>query len=368
MNGPHFTSGRWRVSQTRRKIEALICESALCPKDAEPEALDLGGAVTLIADPTMLRVYEILQNLARSMLPVTITGDTGTGKEHAARAVHYFSVRRDAPFVAINCAAIPDSLLESELFGYLRGAFSGATNDKIGRFEVAHGGTIFLDEVGELSKMAQAKLLRVLEDGLICPVGGVRERKVDCRVVAATNQDLEADVRAGRFRQDLYFRLAAAVVPLPRLTERPMDIPILASHFLRQACRASSRAVPTITDSTLAILTKYSFPGNVRELRNLMGYVAATATEGRIEPRHLPAHVQSSHHDAMVEPIAAANQSTTEPPGFRPLADEIEALEARRMREALAYTRGNQRRAAELLGVPLRTFVTKIKRYGLHSE
>lgn len=316
----------------------------------------------------MCRVYELLQQLARSTLSVIIVGDTGTGKEHAAHAVHQYSARREAPFVAINCAAIPDSLFESEVFGHVRGAFSGAAGDKMGRFEVAHGGTIFLDEVGELSKIAQAKLLRFLEDGMICPVGGVRDRKVDCRVVAATNQDLEADVQAGQFRQDLYFRLAAATVILPRLTERPLDIPILANHFLREACRMMPREVPVMTDATFTALRRYSFPGNVRELRNLMGYLAAISKDDRIEPWHLPSQIQSIEPIAYAEAKTTPTRSTTDRPGFRSLTEEVEELEANRMREALLYTHGNQRRAAELLGIPLRTFVTKVKRYGLRHE
>lgn len=342
----------------------MDCDAHGCLREAA-----LGrGEVTLIADPTMCRVYELLQQLARSTLSVMIVGDTGTGKEHAAHAVHQHSVRREAPFVAINCAAIPDSLFESEVFGHLRGAFSGAGSDKMGRFEVAHGGTIFFDEVGELSKTAQAKLLRFLEDGMICPVGGVRDRKVDCRVVAATNQNLDADVQAGRFRQDLYFRLAAATVTLPKLAERPLDIPILAHHFLREACRTMPREVPVITDTTFATLIRYAFPGNVRELRNLMGYLAAISKEDRIEPWHLPMQIQSSDPTTYVESNTAPNRSTTDRPGFRPLIEEVEELEASRMREALVYTHGNQRRAAELLGIPLRTFVTKVKRYGLRHE
>ena len=342
----------------------MDCDALGCSREA---ALGI-GEITLMADPTMCRVYELLRQLARSTLSVMIIGDTGTGKEHAAHAVHQNSVRRQAPLVAINCAAIPDGLFESEVFGHLRGSFSGAAGDKLGRFEVAHGGTIFFDEVGELSKMAQAKLLRFLEDGMICPVGGVRDRKVDCRVVAATNQNLEADVQAGRFRQDLYFRLAAATVTLPKLAARPLDIPVLAHHFLREACRTIPREVPVIAETTLAALLRYSFPGNVRELRNLMGYLAAISNDDRVEPWHLPMHVQSSDATTYVESNTAPNRSTTDRPGFRPLIEEVEELESSRMREALVYTHGNQRRASDLLGIPLRTFVTKVKRYGLRHE
>lgn len=346
---------------------------------ASPVIIEVGSSATLLADPAMVRLYELLRRLARSALPVLITGETGTGKENAASAVHHFSARSSGPLVSINCAAIPENLFESELFGHTRGAFSGATSDKQGRLESASGGTVFLDEVGELPLPAQAKLLRVLETGMVTPVGSVRERKLDCRLVAATNRDLEAEARLGRFREDLFFRLAAATVTLPPLRDRPAEILLLAQRFLDDACRKLGRSPLGIANSTRALLLGHPFPGNVRELRNLMDYCAATVTDEQIAPWHLPARFAglleqsklkvSLHGDrkGAGEPTAegAASAAEAGAPAFRSLADEVSELEQRRMREALEVTRGNQKRAAQLIGMPLRTFVSKLRQYGL---
>lgn len=326
-----------------------------------PVVIELGSSTTLLADPAMVRLYELLRRLARSVLPVLIIGETGTGKENAASAVHHFSPRRSGPLVSINCAAIPENLFESELFGHVRGAFSGATADKPGRLESASGGTVFLDEVGELPLPAQAKLLRALESGMVTPVGSVRERKLDCRLVAATNRELEAETRLGRFREDLFFRLAAATVTLPPLRERPAEIPLLAQRFLDDACRKLRRSPLGISESTRALLLGHPFPGNVRELRNLMDYCAATVTEEQIAPGHLPGRFVGQPEPARTKPAL----EPASPPTFRSLADEVSELEQRRMREALEVTRGNQKRAAQLIGMPLRTFVSKLKQYGL---
>jgi DNA-binding NtrC family response regulator len=335
-----------------------------------PVRVSLGGGVTVLADPAMVRLYELLRRLAKSSLPVLVTGETGTGKENAAQAVHHFSARKDAPLVAINCAAIPENLFESELLGHVRGAFSGALADKVGRFEAASGGTVFLDEVAELPLATQAKLLRVLETGMISPVSSVRDRKVDCRVVAATNRDLQAEMRAGRFREDLYFRLAAATVTLPPLRERPGEVLLLAGHFLREACRKLGQKALELAEPTQKLLLAHPFPGNVRELKNIMEYCAATVTEDHVQPWRLPPRLQSS------SAASAPSENSAPAPGdapascasFRSIADEVQELERRRMREALQRTQGNQRQAAELIGMPLRTFVTKLKQYGLREK
>lgn len=346
-----------------------------------PVLVQLGDSVTLLSDPAMVRVYELLRRLSRSTLPVLIIGETGTGKENAAQAVHFFSSRKSGPLVAINCAAIPENLFESELFGHVRGAFSGALSDKVGRLEAASGGTVFLDEIGELPLASQAKLLRALETGLVSPVGSVREHKIDCRIVAATNRDLEEEARAGRFRQDLYFRLAAAMVVLPPLRERPIEIAQLAGHFLLQACRKLSRGPLRLSAVALHALQQHPFPGNVRELRNLMDYCAATVAEDEVLPEHLPprflhgAKLASGATPAPSGFSPVSSPSAATPGGslpssssFRRLSDEVQELEARRMREALDSTGGNQRRAAERIGMPLRTFVTKLKQYGLREK
>lgn len=343
---------------------------AAAEQNFSPMVVELGSSTALLADPAMIRLYELLRRLARSTIPVLITGETGTGKEYAAMAVHHFSPRSALPLVSINCAAIPENLLESELFGHVRGAFSGAISDKPGRLESASGGTIFLDEVGELPLSAQAKLLRVLETGMVSPVGSVRERKLDCRIVAATNRDLEACSRAGRFREDLYFRLAAATVTLPPLRERSAEIPLLAQRFLDEACRRLGHAPLKLAESTRLLLLRYLFPGNVRELRNLVDYCAATVSEPLVQPCHLPARFTLSLSDpkGKAATLAPATLSTSESAAFRNIADEVAELERRRMREALVATRNNQKRAAQLIGMPLRTFVAKLKQYGLREE
>lgn len=333
-----------------------------------PTLVTLGSNVSLLADPAMVRLYELLRRLARSALPILITGETGTGKENAALAVHHFSSRSSGPMVSINCAAIPENLFESELFGHIRGSFSGATSDKPGRLETASGGTVFLDEVGELPLPAQAKLLRALETGMVMPVGGVRERKIDCRLVAATNRDLEAEGRAGRFREDLYFRLAAATVTLPPLRERQSEIPLLAQRFLDDACRKLTRAPLKLSETTRALLMRHPFPGNVRELRNLMDYCAATVTEDQIQAIHLPPRFATPPLISQLKTNPSAETAPpSEPAAFRNIADEVQELEKRRMREALDATSGNQKRAAQLIGMPLRTFVSKLKQYGLRD-
>ncbi len=337
-----------------------------------PVLIELHENRSLICDPAMVRVYELLRRLSRSTLPVLVIGETGTGKENAAQAVHLFSPRKGGPLLTINCAAIPENLFESELFGHVRGAFSGAIADKLGRLEAASGGTVFLDEIGELPLAAQAKLLRALETGLISPVGSLRDRKIDCRVVAATNRDLEAEVGQGRFRQDLYFRLAAAMVVLPPLRERRSEIAPLAEHFLGLATDKLGRGPLRLSPATLATLLGHPFPGNVRELRNLMDYCAATVAGGEVQPEHLPPRFLHAAAASSRPPQATAASPTSSPASgaasFRRIADEVQELESRRMREALEESGGNQRRAAELIGMPLRTFVTKLKQYGLRDK
>jgi two-component system response regulator HupR/HoxA len=219
---------------------------------------------------------------------VLLLGETGTGKELFARLLHDNGPRRAARFVAQNCGALPESLLESELFGHARGAFTGATGDRRGLFEEADGGTVFLDEVGETSVAMQLRLLRVLQEGEVRRLGAPGVRKVDVRIIAATNADLEADVEAGRFRRDLYYRLNVFPIPLPPLRDRPGDIPALAEAFLRPACRRARRVVPSIVPAALALLQAYPFPGNVRELENEIERAVALAEDGPpIGPEHL---------------------------------------------------------------------------------
>lgn len=333
----------------------------------EPRELQLDhGAI--IADPAMVATYELLRRLARSELSVLIVGETGSGKEKAARSLHGASHRARGPFVAVNCAAIPDTLIESELFGHERGSFSGAERAKAGLIECAAGGTLFLDEICELPLLAQAKLLRVLQERTVLRVGATAPVPVDFRLVAATNRDVATDMSAGRFRQDLYFRIAAAVVRLPPLRCRPLDVPVLARVFLGRACARHGRACMAISPDVMHALCRYPFPGNVRELENAMEYAAATWPESTLELAGLPSAISGDIDRSCSPQSIEENRHAPSTPRFRPIAEEIEMLERRRMLEALEAARGNQRRAAELIAMPRRTFVAKLRRYGLRAN
>jgi two-component system response regulator AtoC len=332
--------------------------------------LDLDGRRVLLAAPAMLRQFELIRRLAAAAhLPVLITGETGVGKENAAYAVHYFSARRDKPFLPVNCAAIPENLVESTLFGHERGAFSGAVSTKVGLIEEADGGTVFLDEIGELPAAAQAKLLRTLESGAVTRVGDTRERRLDVRIVAASNRDLEAETRTGRFRADLYFRLGAKVV-LPPLRARRPEIPLLAHEFLAAACARLARPAMTITPGAMQQLISYEWPGNVRDLRIVIDVLAATVEDDRVEASDLPPQLGSGGAESESRPlppttVAAPQRPSTPAREFRPLADELDELMCTRMLEALAAAGGVRTRAAQLLDMPIRTFTHKMKQFGL---
>lgn len=338
---------------------------------AEPRTIPLGDRTALVADPAMLNVYNQLELLAPSDLTVLVLGETGTGKELAASALHHWSKRRAQPLVTINCASLPDTLAESELFGHERGAFSGAVQAKPGLLESAPGGTVFLDEIGDLSLAIQAKLLRVLETRRLTRLGSVQERRIDIRVVAATHRDLAEGVRSGRFREDLYYRLSAAVVRLPPLRARLGELPLLAQTFLANACRGLDKPVVTFTEPALARLAVHGWPGNVRELKNLTDYLAATVPGPEVLPKHVTERLESDLYVAARPPVVSPQsgqphlEHTRITPGFQPLAEANRDFERDRIATALAATEGNKTQAARLLGVPLRTFMEKIKRHGL---
>ncbi|WP_437516003.1 sigma 54-interacting transcriptional regulator [Sorangium sp. So ce1099] len=324
----------------------------------------IGERTIVVADAAMIRLFELIRRLAASDLPVLVLGETGAGKENAATAVHHWSARAQKPLITLNCAALPETLVESELFGYEKGAFSEARAPKPGLLERAHGGTVFLDEIGELPLGVQAKLLRALEAKRITRLGDVRDREVDIRIVAATNRDLEAEVLAGRFRQDLLFRLSAAVVELPPLRHRRRELPILARLFLAEACARTGRSALDLSEAALAALFAHPFPGNVRELKNAMEYAAATADGPVIEPWSLPERIAGLD----VPPRPAADTSAppaSAPARFKPIAEELREIECARMRQALDAADGVQKRAAALLGMPVRTFTFKLKQYGI---
>jgi len=285
------------------------------------QTLTIGAQRVIVADPAVIRLYALIERLAPVDLSVLVTGETGCGKELAATAIHTQSHRRTRQMVSLNCAAMQETLVESELFGREKGAFSGAMTTKAGLIEAATESTLFLDEVGELSLPIQAKLLRVLETQRVTRVGDVREREVNVRIVAATNRDLEEDVAAGRFRQDLYFRLSAATLHIPPLRERPRELPLLAEAFLAEACARNSRSQMTIAPEAMEELLKYPWPGNVRELKNLMRYVAAAHPETVLTQEHVLERLTSAR-------AAAGSRSskvtaiTTAVANFRPLSEE----------------------------------------------
>jgi len=297
-------------------------------------------------DPAMARVLEQVRLLAPRETTVLLMGESGTGKEVLARMLHRLSPRAEGPFVAVNCAALTESLLESELFGHERGAFTGATSRRQGRFEQAHGGTLLLDEVGETSPGLQAKLLRVLQERTFERVGGTRTVEVDVRLVAATNRDLRAEVSAHRFREDLFYRLAVFPLEIPPLRERPRDILPLAEHFLGFLGRDPNRTSPGLDPRTRDALLAHPWPGNVRELQNVMERAVVLAGGDSICPDHLA--------------LELGNPAAT-PEGSGTLKD----MERRAVAAALEATGGNRRQAAKRLGIALRTLQYKIKDYGL---
>ncbi|CAG1016523.1 Hydrogenase transcriptional regulatory protein hupR1 [Burkholderiaceae bacterium] len=299
------------------------------------------------------------ERLSRVDLPVLVTGESGTGKELLARAIHFASPRAGGPFVVENCAAIPDTLLESELFGHKRGAFTGATDDHIGLLQRAHGGTVFLDEIGETTPAFQVKMLRVLQEGELRPVGSSRSVPVDVRVLSATHRDLEADVRAGRFREDLYYRLAGVTLHVPPLRERRGDIAPIAEHLLAGVAGELGRPGMRFGDGVLACLTAYAWPGNVRELRNEIARAVALADGPVIEPAWLSARVLRG------EAPAAAHSSDGMLPEVGTLAERLDAMEAAILREAMQRHRWNKTRAAHELNLSRVGLRAKLIRFGM---
>ncbi len=308
-------------------------------------------------DARMKETFRIIEKVADEDAPVLVRGETGTGKELVAQAIHALSRRRAGPFRALNCAALPANLLESELFGHAKGAFTGAIKDTLGHVQLADGGTLFLDEVAELPLELQAKLLRVLETRSVLPVGGRDPIPVDVRVVSATHRALRAEVEAGRFRADLMFRLRVIPVRLPPLRDRPADIALLTAKLIEEQNARGRRRVEQVSAAAAAALERYEWPGNVRELRNVLAYAFAIGDGPVLEPRDLPDEV------AALTPVAAEISVAAGPAG--PIGDE--PPEARRIRDALTRTNGNRDRAAKLLGWSRVTLWRRIRALGLET-
>ncbi|MEX0700458.1 MAG: sigma-54 dependent transcriptional regulator [Planctomycetales bacterium] len=330
------------------------------------------------AGPAMRGVAELTRRVAATAATVLLTGETGTGKELIARALHALSPRASGPFIRVNCGALSESLLESELFGHVKGAFTSALENRTGRFEAAHGGTIFLDEIDSVSFKLQVKLLRVLQEHEFERVGDTRTVQVDCRIVAATNRDLLEEIEQGRFREDLYYRLNVVPIALPPLRERPEDVPLLVTHFARLYAGRGSRPVPKVPAETLSLLQGYAWPGNVRELQNYIERAIVLAPGDRLTPDLLPPHVQglvpariarrrSGDLGSMCSELvtrALAETSADEPVHERivPLVEKEVIL------QVLRACQGVQTRTATRLGINRNTLHKKIADYGLEAE
>ncbi len=306
--------------------------------------------------PVMQRVYDLVAQVADTKANVLVTGESGTGKEMVARAIHQGGERRDKPFVVVNCAAIPENLLESELFGHVKGAFTGAVQSKAGLFEVADGGTLFLDEVGELPAPLQVKLLRAIQEKSFRRVGGTADQSADVRIVAATNRRLDEEVQAGRFREDLYYRLNVIEIPLPPLRERPDDVALLVDHFVAKYRDELGKPIEGCSEAALEKLLTYSFPGNVRELENVIERAVALSREPIIQLESLP--------PAVLDPAGPARQSRIPAEGVN-LDQLMEDYERSLLLEALGPAGGVKKKAAQLLGISFRSFRYRCEKLGI---
>lgn len=357
--------------ELHRKNERLAIELKLRPKTLK-EAINVQRkalkshysweGIVRSPDSVMNSTCNIVKQVSPFDVSVLVTGESGTGKELCARALHYNSLRQNEPFVAENCGALPDELLESELFGHKKGAFTGAVEDRIGLFESANGGTIFLDEIGDISSAFQLKLLRVLQEKEIRPLGSNKRRPVDVRVVAATNKDLEKEVRKGNFRQDLYYRLATFTIKLPPLRDRLEDIPYLTTFLLDEIMKELGKHVDGITTETMECLQKYQWPGNVRELQNELKRMLVLAQTDKLEANLISPQILRATPDDMRNDMSLVTGSAN-----GTLKERIEQLESRVLKETLVRLRWNKTRAAEELGLSRVGLRSKLERYGIEQ-
>jgi two-component system response regulator FlrC len=336
-----------RLAVRRVLEERRIADEATTLRQATEAVFPFGEIIA--GDSQMQGALALARTVAPTDSTALITGETGTGKELIARAIHHWSGRASQAFVAVNCAALAETLLESELFGHEKGAFTGAVAQRRGRFELAHGGTLFLDEVGEMSPALQAKLLRVLQDGTLERVGGTKTVTVDVRVIAATNRDLQQMLVEKSFREDLYYRLSVFPITLPPLRERPADILPLAEHILRQVTRRLGKRITGFSKEAVSLLREYGWPGNIRELQNVVERAVILCQEERILPAHL--------NLAPASPASAAAGPKT-----------LKELEREAILSALTTCQGNRREAAKQLGVGLRTLYTRLREYGISTD
>jgi DNA-binding NtrC family response regulator len=307
------------------------------------------GTDVIGSGPGMARVFELVKKVAPANASVVITGESGTGKEVVARAVHSLSTRKDKPFVALNCGAIPPTLIESELFGYERGAFTGADQRRLGTFELAHGGTLFLDEIGELPLEMQGKFLRVLEERKFRRLGGKSEVEVDVRVICATNRDLKEEIKKGRFREDLYFRLHVFTVHLPPLKERREDVPLLVQHFIEKFNGETGKHVQGVSPAAMEVLQNYTWPGNIRELRNTVERAMILTDGDTIDGEHLPPDMRPTRPESATLRV--------------PLGIQLRDVEKEYILASLQKNAGNKARTAEVLGISEKTLYNKLNRY-----
>jgi DNA-binding NtrC family response regulator len=346
-----FISKPFNIGEVKAVIDRALAQSATEAAPARPREVQAAGLVG--RSPAMLSVYKQIARAADTTAPVLIIGESGTGKELVARAIHAHSVRAGRPFVAINCGAITETLLESELFGHARGAFTGAISDTKGIFEQSHTGTVFLDEVGEMTPSLQVKLLRVLEENEVRPVGGSRTVRIDIRIIAATNVDIDKAVADGKFRSDLYYRLSVIDIQMPALRDRREDITLLVHRFLQNACSRAHRNVE-LSSPALAALQQYEWPGNVRELENTIERVVVFSRGSVIDLADLPASMQHPQQDLKTSLFEDL-----------PSLDE---LERRYLKHVLGAVGGNRTRAADVLGVDRRTLYRMAERFGIELK
>ncbi len=310
----------------------------------------------------MQRLFRLVEKVADSDSTIIVQGETGTGKGLIAKAIHENSYRKDKPFVQINCGAIPENLLESELFGHVKGAFTGAVAAKPGKFEIADGGTIFLDEIGDMSHDLQVKLLKVLEESEFERVGGCQTIKTDVRIIAATHRDLDAAVENGTFREDLYYRLVVIPLTLPPLRDRKSDIPLLIAHFLDQLNQKKHTQITGISEKAMELMIAHSWPGNVRELKNMMERLVVLTQEGEIYPRDLPQKLRTAPSDASSIPdVEVSDQGIC-------LSTAVSDFEKSLISQSMKIANGVKKNAAKLLNIKRTTLIEKIKRHNLEES